>query len=136
MAKDLVAGGLRNRDLERIYGMTPAQISIIVNSPIFRAEVRRLEDIVEDEIIDIRKEVKDLVPAAKRVLTEALVNSESLPLGSVKIRTALDVMKLAGGNGNDSDRGSHLHLHKHYEKHVHQMQDDELRDSVFDLIEE
>lgn len=73
MARDLIAmGEMRNVDLARIYNMTESQISIIINSPCFLAYMAELEDRVEDNICELRDDIRLLVPRASLVIKEEL----------------------------------------------------------------
>ena len=144
MARDIVAmGEVRNKDLARIYNMTESQISIIVNSPAFMAEVARLETEVEERICDVREDIRLLAPIAAQVLKEELYKDDgegkderlSLPERKLRLSVALDVLDRDGGKKRQKEGlNRELHLHEHKEIHVHQMSDEELERDVFKLI--
>ena len=145
MARDIVAmGEIRNKDLARIYNMLPPQISIIVNSPVFQAELARLEDEVEESVCHVRAGIRLLVPRAEQVLKEELFKDEeedefgmsvkmSLPERKLRLGVALDVLDRSEGKGKNGDGATHLHLHN--ELHLtKQMTTEELKTDIFDLI--
>jgi hypothetical protein len=149
MARDIVAmGEIRNRDLARIYNMTPAQISIIVNSPVFVAELARLEDMVEESICDVREGIRLLVPRAEQVIKQELFNDDKedvngefipLPLAERKMRlaTAFEILDRDSGKKKHGESGAkELHFHQHNELHVapRDMSTEDLQKDVFELI--
>lgn len=144
MARDIIAmGELRPRDLARIYNMYPAQISIITNSPVFIAELARLETEVEENICDVREGIRLLVPRAEQVLKEELFKDDGetaadrLTLAERKLRlgVALDILdRDSGKNKFGESAAREIHLHKHNEIHVGSMSTEELRRDVFNLI--
>lgn len=146
MARDIIAmGEVRNKDLARIYNMYPAQISIITNSPVFLAELARLEDMVEDSITDVREDIRLLVPRAKRVISEELYKEDDddeapMSLGERKMRltTAFDILDRDSGKKKHSESGAkEIHYHSHQELHVTKnMSTEDLQRDIFDLIEE
>lgn len=145
MARDIVAmGEVRNKDLARIYNMLPPQISIIVNSPVFIAEVARLEAEVEGNICDVREGIRLLTPRAEQVLKEELYKDdgdgegEALSLSERKMRlgVAFDVLdRDAGKKKMGESAAKSLHFHSHKEIHlVGGMSTEELQNDVFKLI--
>jgi hypothetical protein len=141
MARDIVAmGEIRMRDLARIYNMFPAQISIIVNSPVFQAELARLEDMVEESVCEVRSGIKLLVPRAEQVLKEELFveNDELTPMSlaerKLRLGVARDIIEWDSGL---KQGGGDVHYHNHQELHlIKQQSTEELRKSVFDLLAE
>jgi len=139
MARDYVAGGLRNKELARIYGMSASQISVITLSPAFIAECSRLETELEDESLHVRDDIRLIAPLAKRVLAADLAadlkDLDMLPARKYRSSIAMDILDRAGVSKGDNGGGSSLHIHKHEEVHIHQMSDEQLRDDVFDLLD-
>lgn len=145
MARDVVSmGEVRNKDLARIYNMLPPQISIIVNSPVFIAEVARLEAEVEENILDVREGIRLLTPRAEQVLKEELYKEdgegkgEELTLNERKLRlgVALDVLDRDAGKKKMGESAARsLHFHSHREIHlVGKMTTEDLQKDVFKLI--
>lgn len=137
MARDFVAGGLRNKELATLYDMTEAQISIIVNSPLFIAETSRLETEVETDVLNIREEIRVLAPRARRVIAREL-GSEPTAFIERKHQTsiAFEVLDRSGAGLRPLPEGSNVHLHKHEEIHIHKMSDKELADDVMEALKE
>ena len=137
MARDYVAGGLRNKELAELYDMTESQISIIVNSPLFIAEASRLETDLEEDVINIREEIRVLAPRARRIIAREM-GGEPDAFVERKFQTAVafDVLDRAGGGLRPIPEGGGIHLHKHEEIHIHEMSDEALADDVFGLVGE
>lgn len=149
MARDIVAmGEIRNKDLARIYNMHPAQISIITNSPVFQAELCRLETMVEESICDVREGIRLLVPRAEQVIKQELFNDSKEGLNGVEIplslaerkmrlATAFEVLDRDSGKKKHGESGAkELHFHQHNELHIapKDMTTEDLQRDVFDLI--
>lgn len=138
MARDLIAGGLKNKELAKLYGMSPGQISIIVNSPVFIAECARIETEIEEEVLNLREEIRLIAPAARGVLVRELVTDPhdmNIQGRKLQVDVAKDVLDRSGVHKGMVGISS-VHLHKHEEIHVHKMSDQDLRDDVFDLLNE
>ena len=136
MARDYVSGGLRNKELAKLYGMSQSQISIIVNSPVFVAECARLEVEMEDEVLNMREEIRLIAPSARNVLVRELIDEPhdvNIQGRKLQVDVAKDVLDRSGVHKGTAPIGS-LHLHKHDEVHVHDLSDEQLRDNVFDLL--
>jgi len=142
MARDIVADGtLRNVDLARIYGMTEQQISIIINSPCFQAYLAELEDKVEENICELREDIRLLVPRASRIIKEELFvdNTTEKPLSlqerKLRLNTAFEIWDRDSGKKKQGESAAkELHIHEHKEIHVHKMSTEDLQRDVFDLI--
>ena len=76
MARSLVYGGLRNKDLCVMYGFTPGQISAILNSPLFKAEVARIEACAEETAVSVSRDLKLMQPRATEVIAEDLFSED------------------------------------------------------------
>ena len=136
MARDYVSGGLRNKELAELYDMTASQISIIVNSPLFIAETARLETDLEDDMINLRQELRVLAPRARRIISRELKgDSDNFAERKHQTSVAFDVLDRAGGGLRPVPEGGEVHLHKHEEVHIHQMTDSELAEDVLGLVE-
>lgn len=149
MARDIIAmGGIRTKDLARIYNMYDSQISIIINSPVFVAELARLEDMVEESICDVREDIRLLAPRAKRIITEELYKEDDakdvdgtpkpMPLAERKLRlsTAFDILDRDSGKKKHGESAAReVHFHTHQELHVTKnMSTEDLQRDVFDLL--
>ncbi len=67
MARSLTAGNTP-MDIAKRYGFTPAHITKIINSPLFKAEQQRLEILTEKVLID--SELLSLQPRAVEIIAE------------------------------------------------------------------
>ena len=137
MARDFVAGGLRNKELADLYDMTESQISIIVNSPLFIAETARLEDTVEEDVMNIREEIRVLAPRARRILAREITGkADNLAERKHQTNIAFEVLDRSGGGLRPVPESGGIHLHKHEEVHIHKMNDKELAEDVLSLVNE
>lgn len=131
MARAMVVGGLRPSELAAQYGFSPSQISVIVNSPLFKAEVARIEALAEHNSINVSAELKSMQPRALEVLAEDLhANS-----GTLRNKTALEILDRTGFP-KGAPIQKHQHLHGHLHKKVESMDKRELYDEVMGLLEE
>lgn len=134
MARAAVAAGRRPGELGKIFGVSAGQMSKILASPLFIAEVERLEAMAELETVDMRTELQLRQPRALQILDETLAakESEDLPLQRSE-DVALEILDRTGYGKNPSVQ-KHLHLHKHGE--VEQMSDEELDRRIENLLDE
>lgn len=73
MARAQVTGGLRPSELAILFHLSPSQVSIISHSPLYKAEIARLEAGAEINSINVRKELELLQPRALEILTEDMM---------------------------------------------------------------
>ena len=76
MARLQVAYGLTNVQLAERFGMGQPQISIIVNSPLYKAELKRLESMADEMAVNVGDELAGLGPRAVEVIAEDLHDRE------------------------------------------------------------
>lgn len=131
MARMMVAGGKRPGELAILFGITPTQISVITNSPLFLAELNRMEAMAEYEAVDMRTELEIRQGLALETIDEHLVNKEAKIEG--RVNTALQILDRTG-YGKKEQPQRHLHLHAH--KEVKEMSDEELRSGISELLDE
>ena len=133
MARAMVQGGLRNKDLCAMYGFTPGQISAIINSPLFKVEMARMEALAEDTTVSVTRELKALQPRSMEVIAEDL-HSEDRKLRS---NTAFEVLDRTGHTKTaEPVKHEHQHLHAHAHKDLKSMDKRELYEEVMELIDE
>lgn len=131
MCRAMVFGNLKPGQLAVVYGMTPGQITRVVNSPLFQAEVSRLESLTETEMLDVSVELQLRQPAAIETIDEVLYNKSV----DLKLRkdTAFEVLDRTGfGKKSEPQRHEHLHLHAEVSK----METEDLAKEALDLLEE
>ena len=129
----MVSEGLRPKDISKRFGLSPSQVSIIINSPLFQAELARLEGEAEIQAVDVAKELRMLQPRALEILAEDLYN----PNGDRKHKShmALEVLDRTGyGKTTAPQEHRHLHLHAHQE--VEKMDTREIYKEVIEMVEE
>jgi hypothetical protein len=125
--------GFQPGEVAAITGFTPGQITRILHSPLFEAELARLESQAEIETVNIGSELKRMASRAIEVL------DENLQAGNIsrdlKTKTAFDVLDRSG-HIKKIDPQRHLHLHAHAHKKVQEMEQVELYDAVEDMLNE
>jgi hypothetical protein len=127
----MVAAGARPGEIAESFGYSPCQISIIIGSPLFQAEVSRLESQADAEAISVRQDLQIMSTRAIEVLDEALETPvKDWQDRAKRIDAAFGVLDRAG-YGKKEQPQEHKHLHLHAE--VKQMSDEELLKDVLDL---
>lgn len=131
MARTMVGGGLTPSDLAVLYGMSKSQISVVINSPLFRAEVARIEALAENNVVDARMELNMLKGRSVEVLAEDLHSTDA----KLRHASAIDVLDRTGHpKGAPVQKSVNLHGHVHAStKHLNQR---ELYETVMNLVEE
>jgi len=76
MARLQVAYGLRTKELAKRFGMLEPQVSIIVNSPLYQAELARLENFADEMAVDVGGELNQLAGRAVEIIAEDLHSKE------------------------------------------------------------
>jgi hypothetical protein len=136
MARALVFSGLTPMELANLYGFTPGQITRIIGSQLFQAEIERLRSAQDDSLRNLSKDLEFLGRKSIEVVTRALyAPDEKLPL-SKKLPAAFEVLDRLGHSKRPDGPQQHVHLHKHDARVVHEMQTKELLDDVMDLLDE
>lgn len=92
IARRLVLGQ-RASDIARDIGMTAGRLSIIINSPLFKIELKRMEDVRDEGVGNIGKTLKELSPVALEVIERTMYQARSEKL---KFEAAQDVLNRAG----------------------------------------
>jgi hypothetical protein len=72
MARAVAFGGARIQDVAMRFGMNAHHVGVIMNSNLFRAEVARLQKMLEEGALDVNKELMLRVPRAIEVVDEEL----------------------------------------------------------------
>lgn len=128
MCRAMVAGGLTPGQLATAYGFTPGQITRIINSPMFRLELERLEEQAEELACDVRADLKKMAGRAVEILDERMQQKEGMPN-----KDLFGVLDRAGyGKREGPSAGRDVTL---TQINIGELSDKELRDDVMDLIE-
>jgi hypothetical protein len=127
MARMMVGGGKRPKELCTIFGMSPSQVTVITSSPLFLAEQERLESIAEYEALDMRTELEIRQGLALAAIDNGLLQGDADKAAKVGFEI-LDRTGFPKG----APVQKHLHLHAH--KEIAEMDVDELQDEALKLI--
>lgn len=128
MCRAMVGGGLTPGQLATAYNFTPGQITRIINSPMFRLELERLEGEAEGIACDVRADLKRMAGRAVEILDERMQQKDSLPN-----KDLFGVLDRAGyGTKEGPKAGRDFKL---TQINIGELSDKELRDDVMDLVE-
>ena len=125
--------GMRPGEVALVTGFSPGQVTRILHSPLFEAELARLESQAEIETVSVGRELKRMASRAIEVLDENL-QAENISR-ELKTKTAFDILDRSG-HVKKLDPQRHLHLHAHAHKKVQEMEHTELYDAVEDMLNE
>ena len=127
----MVAAGMRPMEIAESYGYSTSHVTKILASPLFQAEVARIECQAEAEAVSVRSDLQQMSVRAIEVLDEALDTPvEDWMDRSKRIDAAFGVLDRAG-YGKKEQPQEHRHLHLHAE--VKKMSDEELLKDVLEL---
>jgi hypothetical protein len=117
MARALLLGATPG-DLAVTYGFSSSQISCIINSPLFLAELSRLESQAEENLNGIPADLEVLAGKAVQLISqelETLSASEEIWERKTKLDTCFKILDRAGYAKKDEppppQEHKHLHLH-------------------------
>ena len=131
MARMIVAGA-RPGEIAESFGYTPGMVSKIIQSPLFEAELRRLENEAEAAAIDIHEDLQQMSLRASEILDRELQGDPgSLKEREAQVTVAFGVLDRAGFTKRDQPV---MHLHKHEHLEVKGMSNEELLKNVIDLV--
>ena len=125
--------GMQPGEVAAVTGFSPGQITRILHSPLFEAELARLESQAEQEVVSVGGELKRMAAKAVEVLDENL-EAENISR-ELKTKTAFDVLDRSG-HSKKIDPQRHLHLHAHAHQKVQEMEQVELYEAVEDMLQE
>ena len=129
MVRMMVAGGKRPGELAQIFGMSPTQITIVTNSPLFIMERERLEAQADYQAVDVRGELEIRQGMALEVIDECFKS----PNIKVKKDVAFEILDRTGF-GKKAEVQKHAHLHLHRE--IKDMSDEDLAKEAMDLLKD
>jgi hypothetical protein len=125
--------GMRPGEVAAATGFSDGQVTRILRSPLFEAELARLESQAEGETATVVGELKRMAGRAIEVLDENL-QAENVSR-ELKTKTAFDILDRSG-HSKRIDPQRHLHLHAHAHKKVGEMEQVELYEAVEDMLQE
>lgn len=130
MARMVVAGA-RPMEIAESFGYTAGQVSRIIQSPLFEAELRRLENEAESAAVDIHEDLAQMSLRASEILDRELQGDPtSLKEREAQITVAFGVLDRAGFTKRDQPV---MHLHKHQHLEVKNLTNEELLKNVIDM---
>jgi hypothetical protein len=122
---------MRPGEVAESFGFSASHVTKILASPLFQAEVARIEAQAEMEAVSVRQDLQLMSVRAIEVLDEALDTPvEGWLDRSKRIDAAFGVLDRAG-YGKKEQPQEHKHLHLHAE--VKKMTDEELLKDVLDM---
>ena len=127
--------GAQPKELCEAYNLSEGQVSRIINSPLFQAELARLEAEAEMSLTSARRDLKILAGRSVEMISEEmerLKDAESWPERRLKVKTCFDVLDRVKVVPDAPTVNVHQHLHAHVER----MSDRELFADVMDLAKE
>ncbi len=92
IARRLVLGE-KAVDISKSIGIGESRLSIIVNSPLFKLEVKRLEEMRDNGVADVQQTLREISPIALEVI-ERTMHSAASP--TLRFSAAQDVLDRAG----------------------------------------
>lgn len=125
--------GMQPGEVALATGFSAGQVTRILHSPLFEAELARLECQAEQETVTVAGELKRMAGRAVEILDENL-QAENISR-ELKTKSAFDVLDRSG-HSKRIDPQRHLHLHAHAHKKVREMEQVELYETVEDLLNE
>jgi hypothetical protein len=123
-----VALGLRPSDLAKHFDYTPGQISRIIQSPLFVAEVERLQSGLEESSCDVRRELETMLPRALENIDESLYSPDPK-------RRDTASFEILDRTGYGKQQGVQRHVHLHAHKEVEKMSDEDLESAVYEMLQ-
>jgi hypothetical protein len=93
MARAVAFGGASHRDLSMRFGLHVQYVGQICNSNLFKAEVARLQKLLEEGALDIQKELNLRVPRAIEILDEELYQPER---SASRTKAAFEILDRTG----------------------------------------
>lgn len=132
MARDFVRGA-RTNEVAVKYGFSAAQIAIIKNSPLFKAEMARIEAMADAGTAETRRELESLQPRALEVIAEDLFQDGVDR--NLRNKTAFELLAVTGFSKNNGV-SQHQHVHFHQHEEVERLSREELYNEVIDLVQD
>jgi hypothetical protein len=133
MARAMVAGGMTPKQLAVAFGFTYGHVSRILQTPLFQAEVARLERGADEVAYDMREDLKEMALRSLEVIDEDLhLEPTDIRERYLRNKTAADVLDRIGlRKGEKLPGGVSL---KNIQINVNNMDSGEIREQVMDLV--
>ena len=102
LARWVANGNVDPKSLSERFGITATRVLQVLRSPLFQAEVKRLQDRLEESAIDAKAELDALLPRAVEIVAEDLFEQEK---SSKRTKVAFDVLDRTGNAPRQSEPG-------------------------------
>jgi len=123
--------GKRPSYIAEVFGMSVVQVSKILGSPLFIAELERLEAQAEYNAVDVRSELEMRQGMAIEAIDRGLQSGDT----KVAVNTGFEILDRTGfGKKSEPQKSLHAHLHLH--KEVKDMSEEELAEEAQKLLAE
>ena len=119
IARRLVLGQ-RASQISELLGMSQSRLSIIINSPLFKLELHRLESERDRGVTDVTKTLRELSPLALETVERTMYGAKSESLRFSAAESILD----RAGFGKINKMAIHGEINHNYSN----LSDEELRD--------
>lgn len=118
-----------------MFGLTPAQVTRVLESPLMKAEMNRLQSQAEYVALDMSTELQMRQRQSLNIIDEILYDDAEEPKYGIGIKkdVALTILDRTGYGANPGVQ-KHLHLHKHEE--IKTLSDEELNAKIKSLLRE
>lgn len=92
IARRLVLGQMQV-DICEDLGMSVSRMSIIINSPLFKMELMKMEELRNSGVADVTKTLQEVSPLALEVIERTMVGGKS---EAIRFKAAQDILDRAG----------------------------------------
>lgn len=143
MVRAVALGDFTPMELSQRFAMTPGQVSRIMGSPIFQAEVLRLQEEAEIITLDMAKDLKMMGELALQNLDEDLhIKPETLEARKYRGQVSTDILGMLGlsktAGNNNTVINKILQVNQtinNNSKEVEEMDEQEIRDELLELTQ-
>jgi len=141
MARSVALGAQSPSQLADAYGFTPGQISRIMGSPVFQAEVARLSRELDIVSMDVAKDLQIMGERALQNLDEDLnIVPTSMDQRKLRNSTSIEVLGMLGiskSSNSPAIVNNILNISSGSEhKEVEKMSEQQLREDIMELTED
>ena len=140
MARAVALGANNPSQLARAYNYSNGQISRIMGSPLFQAEVARLEKEMDVVSIDMAKDIQLMADKAMQNLDEDInIAPDTLEHRKVRNSASLEVLGIAGIRRTGSSGGNKINIlqlnDNRVAKEVEKLSESEIQSEIMDMLE-
>lgn len=107
MARRVVLGQTQI-EIAKALGISQPRMSVIVNSPLFKIEIKRLEELRDAGVADIRQDLQEMAPGALETLERTMYQGKT---EKIKVQCAESILDRAGHGKINKVEGLVQHNH-------------------------